>query len=263
MIDTPEKERTVSEPQATSPLPTASAADHYAELVYSRRSVRKYDAEADFDHDAVQRSLELATLSPNSSNMQLWQFHRVVSDNKREQLAQLCMGQNAAKTARELIVITTTPYKWKERAKRNAAQIREAFAGREDATSKRAVKYYEKLIPFVYRNDPFGIMGAIRKVLVAYLGRKKPMVREVSKADLRVCLHKSTSLAAMTFMTAMRAEGYDTCPMEGFDSKRAKTLLGLNPKDEITMIIGCGPRAEDGIYGERQRVDNSEVIIKH
>ncbi len=51
------------------------------------------------------------------------------------------------------------------------------------------------------------------------------MVREVSKADLRVCLHKSTSLAAMTFMTAMRAGGYDTCPMEGFDSKRAKTLL--------------------------------------
>ncbi len=89
------------------------------------------------------------------------------------------------------------------------------------------------------------------------------MVREVSKADLRVCLHKSTSLAAMTFMTAMRAEGYDTCPMEGFDSKRVKQLLNLNPKDEITMIIGCGPRAEDGIYGERHRVDNNEVIVTH
>ncbi len=36
-----------------------------------------------------------------------------------------------------------------------------AFAGREDATSKRAVKYYEKLIPFVYRNDRFGIMEAL------------------------------------------------------------------------------------------------------
>ena len=30
----------------------------------------------------------------------------------------------------------------------NAAQIRDAFNGREDATSKRAVKYYEKLIRF-------------------------------------------------------------------------------------------------------------------
>lgn len=235
----------------------------FSSLIHSRRSVRKYDLMAEFDHDAVTRALELAILSPNSSNMQLWEFHRVVNTDKQAQLAELCMGQNAAKTARELIVITTTPYKWKQRAKNNALQIREAFEGREDATSRRAVKYYEKLIPFLYRNDRFGLMGAIRKVVVAYLGRKKPMVREVSKADLRVCLHKSTSLAAMTFMTAIRAEGYDTCPMEGFDSKRVKQLLGLNNKDEITMIIGCGPRADDGIYGERHRVDNSEIIIIH
>ncbi|CEO40913.1 nitroreductase family protein [Photobacterium kishitanii] len=235
----------------------------FSSLIHSRRSVRKYDAEGSFDHDAVTRALELAILSPNSSNMQLWQFHRIITAEKHQQLAKLCMGQNAAKTARELIVITTTPYKWKQRTKMNAAQIRQAFKGREDATSKRALKYYEKLIPFLYRNDRFGLLGSIRKVIVAYLGRNKPMVREVSKADLRVCLHKSTSLAAMTFMTAMRAEGYDTCPMEGFDSKRVKQLLNLNPKDEITMIIGCGPRAEDGIYGKRHRVDNNEVIVTH
>jgi nitroreductase len=33
--------------------------------------------------------------------------------------------------------------------------------------------------------------------------------------------------AAATFMLAMRAEGFDTCPMEGFDPWRAKALLGL------------------------------------
>lgn len=262
MIDTPEQQRSKLDEHKKKPN-NALDAEQYAALVHSRRSVRKYDADSTFDHEAVTRALELATLSPNSSNMQLWTFHRVVTTEKREQLAKLCMGQNVAKTARELIVITTTPYKWKQRAKINAAQIRQAFEGREDATSKRALKYYEKLIPFLYRNDRFGLLGVIRKVIVTYLGRNKPMVREVSKADLRVCLHKSTSLAAMTFMTAMRAEGYDTCPMEGFDSKRVKQLLNLNAKDEITMIIGCGPRAEDGIYGERHRVDNSEVIVSH
>ncbi|SMY34450.1 nitroreductase family protein [Photobacterium andalusiense] len=262
MIETPEQQQSKSvEP---TPRPNeVSKAEQYAALVRSRRSVRKYDADSAFDHDAVQRALELAVLSPNSSNMQLWQFHRVINSDKRQQLAKLCMGQNAAKTAHELIVITTTPYKWKQRTKMNAAQVRQAFEGREDATSKRALKYYEKLIPFLYRNDRFGIFGIARKVIVAYLGRNKPMVREVSKADLRVCLHKSTSLAAMTFMTAMRAEGYDTCPMEGFDSKRVKQLLGLNSQDEITMIIGCGPRAQDGIYAERHRVNNAETIITH
>ena len=78
-----------------------------------------------------------------------------------------------------------------------------------------------------------------------------------------MCLHKSTSLAAMTFMTAMHAEGYDTGSMEGFDAKRVKQFLNLNTKDEITMIIDYGPRTEDGIYGERHRVENSEVIVGH
>ncbi|WP_411184356.1 nitroreductase family protein [Photobacterium rosenbergii] len=46
-----------------------------SEIIHSRRSVRKYDQSAPFDHQAVTRSLELAILSPNSSNMQLWEFH--------------------------------------------------------------------------------------------------------------------------------------------------------------------------------------------
>ncbi|MGF1701827.1 nitroreductase family protein [Photobacterium makurazakiensis] len=235
----------------------------FEDLVHSRRSVRKYDQTAPFDYDSVTRSLNLATLSPNSSNMQLWEFHRVVNDEKRQTLAKYCMNQNAAKTANELIVFVVTPYKWKSRAELNAAQIRSAFTGRQDQTAKRALKYYEKLIPFVYNNDRFGLFGLARKVLSFFLGLKKPMVREVSRSDLRVCLHKSSSLAAMTFMTSMRAEGYDTCPMEGFDSKRTKQLLGLHKDAEITMIISCGKRTEDGIYSERHRVANDEVIFSH
>ncbi|MCD9555448.1 nitroreductase family protein [Photobacterium carnosum] len=235
----------------------------FSSLVHSRRSVRKYDLTAEFDHQAVARALELAALSPNSSNMQLWQFHRVINDDKRQQLATLCMGQNAAKTANELVAFVITPDKWQQRTRINAAHIREMFKGRDDKASKRALKYYEKLIPFVYRNDQFGLLGLGRRLICAFLGRNKPIMREVSKADLRVCLHKSSSLAAMTFMMAMRAEGYDTCPMEGFDSKRAKALLGLKNNDEITMIVSCGKRTDEGIYGERQRVDNQEIIITH
>ncbi|MGF1774038.1 nitroreductase family protein [Vibrio wakamikoensis] len=233
------------------------------QLLHSRRSVRKYNAEAAFDHNAVQRALEHATLSPNSSNMQMWAFHRVISDEKRQQLAEICMGQNAAKTANELVVVTVTPNKWKQRAAMNADIVRANFAGREDETSERAFKYYDKLIPMVYNNDALGLRGLMRKIYSFWLGRNKPMVREVSKQDVRVCLHKSASLASMTFMLSMREQGYDTCPMEGFDSVRTKALLGLADNDEITMIISCGVRTEEGIYGERHRVPNEQVIISH
>ncbi|WP_199481408.1 nitroreductase family protein [Vibrio owensii] len=232
-------------------------------IVQSRRSVRKYDASAEFNHDDVAKVLELTTLSPNSSNMQMWEFHRVISEDKKAALAELCMGQNAAKTANELVVFVATTHNWKERAKRNAETVRQAFEGRDDAAAKRALKYYEKLIPMVYNNDAFGVRGVVRKLYSWWLGRNKPMVREVSKADVRVCLHKSVSLAAMTFMYAMREKGYDTCPMEGFDSKRVKALLGLRDSDQITMVISCGVRTEEGVYGERHRISNESVIKTH
>lgn len=235
----------------------------FESIVQSRRSVRKYDASAEFNHDDVAKALELTTLSPNSSNMQMWEFHRVISEDKKAALAELCMGQHAAKTANELVVFVATTHNWKERAKRNAETVRQAFEGRDDGAAKRALKYYEKLIPMVYNNDAFGVRGVVRKLYSWWLGRNKPMVREVSKADVRVCLHKSVSLAAMTFMYAMREKGYDTCPMEGFDSKRVKALLGLRDSDQITMVISCGVRTEEGVYGERHRVSNESVIKTH
>lgn len=241
-----------------------SQPNSFYDLVHSRRSVRKYDQETTFDHTAVDRALDLTLLSPNSSNMQLWEFHRVISEDKRKQLAKICMNQNAARTANEMVVFVTTASKWEQRAKMNAKQIRDNFANRPfDETAKRATKYYEKLMPFVYDQDRFGIKGYFKKLMVTFMGLKKPMFREVSKQDVRVCLHKSASLAAMTFMTAIRDEGYDTCPMEGFDSLRAKKLLGLRADDEITMIISVGKRTEAGIYGERHRVPAEEVIFKH
>ncbi len=115
----------------------------------------------------------------------------------------------------------------------------------------------------VYNNDAFVVRGVVRKLYGWWLGRNKPMVREVSKADVRVYLHKSVSLAAMTFMYAMRERGYDTCPMEGFDSKRVKALLGLRDSDQITMVISYGVRTEESVYGERHRVSNESVIKTH
>ncbi|MEF1245375.1 nitroreductase family protein, partial [Vibrio campbellii] len=41
----------------------------FESIVHLRRSVRKYDADAEFNHDDVATALELTTLSPNSSNM--------------------------------------------------------------------------------------------------------------------------------------------------------------------------------------------------
>ncbi|MDP5139170.1 MAG: nitroreductase family protein [Spirosomaceae bacterium] len=87
------------------------------------------------------------------------------------------------------------------------------------------------------------------------------MMRLTTLADLRVVTHKSTALAAQTFMLAMQNEGYATCPMEGFDEKVIKKLLKLPSEAEVTMIVACGKATPEGVYAPRTRVANEEVIF--
>ena len=76
---------------------------------------------------------------------------------------------------------------------------------------------------------------------------------------MRVVVHKTLALAAQTFMLAMTDAGYDTCPMEGSDTLRIKKMLGLPAGAEINMVIGCGVRLPEGVYGDRIRVPFEEV----
>ena len=78
---------------------------------------------------------------------------------------------------------------------------------------------------------------------------------------MRIVAHKSAGLAAQNFMTSMAAIGYDTCPMEGSDTRMIKKILDLPHGAEITMTIGCGIREERGIYGPRFRVP-FELVYK-
>ena len=48
------------------------------EIINYRRSVRNYQA-LSIDPEKVKSCIELATLAPNSSNMQLWEFYHIIN----------------------------------------------------------------------------------------------------------------------------------------------------------------------------------------
>jgi nitroreductase len=104
-----------------------------------------------------------------------------------------------------------------------------------------------------------GILGCVRKGMVHIVGLFRPIIYQVSENDMRVVVHKTCALAAQTFMLAMADEKYDTCPMEGFDSKKVKRLLKLPYGSEINKVISCGIRAEQGVWGDRMRIPFTEV----
>ena len=92
-----------------------------------------------------------------------------------------------------------------------------------------------------------------------FKGLSKLIYREVGASDLRVVGHKSCALAAQTFILSMASKGYDTCSMEGFDSKR---ILQLPNEAQINMIVGCGIRKPEGVYGDRFRLPLEDVYFE-
>lgn len=237
--------------------------EYFQTIVQRRRSNRKFDPDIVVPDDVIKRSLERAILSPNSSNMQLWEFYIVKSEEKKKKFVAYCLNQSAARTAQQFVVFVTRQDLWPKRAKWNMEQIKKnADDGNSDnLLIKRGLDYYGKLMPITYFNDWLGVAGLIRWLISNVIGFFRPMMRIGGKSDQRVMVHKSCALAAQTFMLSMTAEGYDTCPMEGFDKVRVKRELNLPCKAEINMIIAVGKGTEQGIWGKRLRVPFNEVVF--
>lgn len=234
-----------------------------SEAIHFRRSVRVYDAAKPIDKNVVRKCLEQASLAPNSSNMQLWEFYHITSKDIIAQIAPFCFNQNAARTAQQLVVFVTRKDLWKKRAKANLEFIDQNFGANNPKSEQRsrekvARNYYGKLIPFTY-TDFFGILGCLKYIIFSIVGIFRPIYREVRNSDMRIVAHKTCGLAAQNFMISMAAVGYDTCPMEGSDTWRVKKSLGLPFGAEINMIVSCGIRKPEGVYGERFRISFEEV----
>jgi nitroreductase len=76
------------------------------EIIKYRRSVRNYK-NLPIDNEKVKHCIELATLAPNSSNMQLWEFYHITNSEVLKKLAVACLGQESTKTAQQLVVFVT------------------------------------------------------------------------------------------------------------------------------------------------------------
>jgi nitroreductase len=222
----------------------------FFEAVSRRRSIRNY-SDRSVPSDVVNRAIDAALLAPNSSNMQTWKIHWVRDQKKKRELALACMNQGAARTAQELLVFTADASLWKKTRPFLLDSIK-------DNPRKDLHAYYGKLMPAIYG---YRWLAPAKWLVLNVMGLFKPMVRDVvTSRDLREVSVKSTALACENFMLAIAAQGFDTCPMEGFDRVRVRKILKLPRSAAIVMVISVGERTERGVWGERFRIPRSEVV---
>tara|TARA_B100002051_G_scaffold184446_1_gene174572 strand:- start:791 stop:1528 length:738 start_codon:yes stop_codon:yes gene_type:complete len=231
----------------------------FFDLVRQRRSIRKFSNES-VPEEIIMKALNAALLAANSSNLQPWEFYWVKDKSKKKDLVKACFSQNAAETAQELIVAVSRIDTWK----RNRDLILNDLK-KNNKMLPIIEKYYNKVVPISYMHDSIGILGIVKKIISIFMniiGVFKPMPRgPIFRHDVFEIVTKSTALACQNFMMALVSQGYDSCPMEGFDDKRVKKLLKLNNKSHVVMVLGVGKADPKGIYGERFRI-NDDLVIK-
>jgi len=231
----------------------ASSMDFF-DAVRARRSIRRFLPEP-VPPEVIEKALDAAILAPNSSNTQTWDFHWVRTPERKARLVELCLGQSAARTASDLMVIVADPRTWRRSLPELQAWVRSVGAPRPVQV------YYDKLIPFTYR---WGFLNSLAPIkwLISFLpGLFRPMPRGPhTRRDGQEVAIKSAALAAENFVLAISAQGYDTCMMEGFDAWRVRRMLGLGSAASVVMVIAVGRAAPDGTWGPQLRLDREKVI---
>ena len=212
----------------------ATNKEEFIKVVESRRSVRIYNESKIKESDMLE-CLRLSLLSANSSNLQAWEFYWVRDENKKNKLIDYCLGQPAAKTAQELIVCVARPDHWLK----NRDLMINDFKHKEKNIPKSVQTYYNKIVPLAYRQGFLGTLGFLKKIAIFFMSFNKSIPREpTSFNDMKIWAHKTTALGCQTLMLALRAFGYDSCPMEGIDSYRIKKLLkGLKMVYMVSAIV--------------------------
>lgn len=240
-------------PETDSLLPPIDV-EEFRKVVRTRRSIRRFTSEPIPDA-VLDDCLDLAMLAPNSSNLQPWEFFVVRTPELRDRLAYACLNQNAAKTAPVLIAIVARTDTWRENSRRNLAEWPEA------AMPRVVERYYSKLAPIHYNQGPFGLLGTAKRLAGTIAGLRRPVPRgPYSTAAMQVWASKSTALAAENLMLALRAHGFDSCPMEGFDECRVRKLLNLPADGLVVMVLAAGKRAANGVYHRQFRFSRDDFV---
>lgn len=227
----------------------------FQQVVESRRSVRRFTDTA--IPDAVLADcLRLAMLAPNSSNLQPWEFYVIDSADKRKRAVKNCMNQNGAKTAARLIAVVARTDNWHN----HAQQVLREYPAQP--VPKKVKDYYTKVVTMDFLRGPVNALSVAKWSATQVVRKVKGPIKSpyYTFDDVKNWATNNTALAAENLMLALRAHGFDSCPMGGFDEPAMKQLLDLNNDHHVVMMIGAGERADNGIYHEQFRFDQGQFV---
>ena len=234
-----------------------SALPGFKKTVQSRRAIRMFDG-VSIPRNVMLDCLQDAILAPSSSNLQCYEIYWVRDDEKKKQLAELCLDQPAATTAGDLIIMVSRVDQWQS----HLEKLTNIMTDDGKKPLEGPIRdYYENVIPMLMKTDRFGFHNLKRRIMFWYKSRFEPTVNgPIKRSDHRVYGHIQASLAAENLMLSIAAHGYESCPMGGIDKRGIIKLLKIPSTAEITMVIGVGTGTAQGLFSERIRLPVRDLV---
>jgi nitroreductase len=96
--------------------------------------------------------------------MQLWEFYQITTLEVLEKLTRASFNQNAAKTAKQMIVVVARKDLWRKEFDQMLllkSQYGEKLPADYSKREKFALNYYQKIVPTLYF-DFLGILGTLK-----------------------------------------------------------------------------------------------------
>jgi nitroreductase len=219
--------------------------------ILRRRAVKTFEP-AEISQALREQILNAARYAPSSFNTQPYRFFWVESPARKAAAAKLCLGQMPAQTASALVVAIA------DIGSLSATSQSQLEWMRGNGFSEEKLRDYERTARIgriIFMLGPFGIFGALKWSVFRLMNFWKIMgMPPVSRRSQFKWAMKSTSLACENLMVAAEALGLNTCPMEGFDSRRLSRFLGLLPRyHEIVMVIAIGKKSRSYVEAPQWR----------
>lgn len=227
---------------------TSITMEDFEKLVRGRRSTRHFRPDP-LPVGLLARLLAIAQWAPSGYNLQPAHFVVVTDPALRKKLRHACMNQAQVEESPAVVVFTGDRNVHKTHFERMVAQEREAGAINESYE-----KLLRRVVPLAFGRGPLGLQRAVKAALGPVLGFLAP-VPEFPAVHMRTWVNRQVMLPAMVFMLAAHAAGLSSVPMEGFDGRRVRRVLGIPRSQIVTVVVPVGYAKEGQLVKTRLPIE--------
>jgi len=213
-------------------------AQRLEETVLHRYAAKHFIPDKQIPPQVLSHILALAQRAPSGYNLQPWTAIVVNNEQKKQELYEAALRQQKILEAPVTIVIAANHGRPLENLETVLDQ------GRESGTmTEEQIDRVRRLSQALLNTGPLCALQLAKFLFTTAISMfYKPMM--VAPLNMKAYIWKQTVLAADILMLAASAHGIQSCPMEGFDERRVKNVVGLPSNYSVPLIVSLGYSSE-------------------